>query len=265
MENLETLKAAAEAALANVPEGTPKEDYLPYVEAALAYWQAKGDDEQAEKYEVDSKRLNKNFSSEESAILADVAKHCGFGWPDFLDCQAGIWRLKVLSESGYFDRFKLADSKAFSEKNKALIIQPEKEFSAWDDPKVAASYKIFPDGSLYFSSNAEDEVWAEAEDFVREKILPNADPKNLAKIDWQLIADQISTLESFHCTGGNGSIYQVWYSSALIVDEDSVADRNNRMAEAVEIFWPVAEPQDEPYATSFDSSEEMNEYVGARH
>jgi hypothetical protein len=77
------------------------------------------------------------------------------------------YRINVLIRRGTLD------SKLSSEQIALLAAEignpePVARFSG-DHPECA--YLVFPGGSLYYANNAQDEVWAFAEDFITERLL----------------------------------------------------------------------------------------------
>lgn len=92
------------------------------------------------------------------------------GWEratlDNLD-QAVLYRLARLASRGTFDRDFSHEEIA---QLQAAVGSPEPSFTfSGDHPECA--YLIFADGSLYYANNAQDEVWADAYDFVVERVL----------------------------------------------------------------------------------------------
>ena len=92
------------------------------------------------------------------------------GWEraslDNLD-DAVLYRLALLANRGTFDSAFEHDEIA---ELKAAIVAPVPRFTFSGDHPEAA-YLIFADGSLYFKSNSQSEVWADACEFITERIL----------------------------------------------------------------------------------------------
>lgn len=127
------------------------------------------------------------FTNKETQILAREAKQHGCETSkDFLDIQAGQWRLALLAMRGHFDRdfANPDDAAAFAEKLRNVKMPVRNLDGRPDGWEVY--YLIFEDGSLYFGTNAEDEVWAFADDFVSKRLL-TAETWALHEIDIQLI------------------------------------------------------------------------------
>ena len=81
--------------------------------------------------------------------------------------QAVLYRLARLASRGTFDRDFAHEEIA---ELQAAVGSPEPSITfSGDHPECA--YHIFGDGSLYYANNAQDEVWADARDFVIERVL----------------------------------------------------------------------------------------------
>lgn len=123
------------------------------------------------------------FTAAELSLITTEAKDCGF--PDaesFLAIEAGVYRLAVLNNSGYFDG-KIEAHDVFSPKieQPAMALKPR----TFENDGMASCYHLFSDGSLYLESNGEDEVWASAEDFASEHLLD--DPVSLNRAERKLL------------------------------------------------------------------------------
>lgn len=70
--------------------------------------------------------------------------------------------------------------------------------------------------------------------------------------------------KAFYISGSNGSVMQVWDSSGLIHDLDSVSERGD--VDVIHQYqdneWDALDWQTEPYASDL-SLAELEEYVGA--
>lgn len=72
-------------------------------------------------------------------------------------------------ESNTFeDLFELEAGRAYVAEQLGGTVAPKETFRSSRCTSEVCSYDLFDDGSLWFHSNAEDEVWADAGDFVRE-------------------------------------------------------------------------------------------------
>jgi hypothetical protein len=105
----------------------------------------------------------------QTAIHADSPTLDGFAYQldDDLLLDAVRYRIALLIRRGTLD------SKLDSEQLSLLAdlvgnTEPAARFSG-DHPECA--YLVFEGGSLYYANNAQDEVWAFAEDFITERIL----------------------------------------------------------------------------------------------
>lgn len=125
------------------------------------------------------------FTSTELSLIEKEANDCGFpSAQSFLEIEAGIERIHRLLQSGYFDRhLKSEEIEALRGKIKAPVA---KHTFNGRPSGVESAYYIFEDESLYFSSNAQDEVWADAADFAAK--IAEVKAENYSAIDWQLLA-----------------------------------------------------------------------------
>lgn len=137
------------------------------------------------------------FTEKEQTIINTTASDCNFAPEDFLDCNAGIYRLCTLSQAGSFDREfnEPEEMEAFRVKLAAMRVEPKLVFDGRGTIGIEAAYFIFPDDSLYFCSNAEDEVWLFGDDFAHQ--LDDAEPGNLSEIDLQLLSEYASPNNGF--------------------------------------------------------------------
>ncbi len=53
----------------------------------------------------------------------------------------------------------------------ALHIEPTETYTERPDAQDPWSYLVFADGSLYYSNNGADEVWADASDFIKDQLI----------------------------------------------------------------------------------------------
>lgn len=73
-----------------------------------------------------------------------------------------------LGSSTFEDLFTIEAGQAYVAEQFGGSVDPVASFKSNRSNADACSYDLFDDGSLWFHSNAEDEVWADAGDFVRE-------------------------------------------------------------------------------------------------
>jgi hypothetical protein len=81
---------------------------------------------------------------------------------------AAKFRLALLARRGCFDG-KMEEWEI--EALQSLHIDPVERYDERPEGQDPWSYMIFSDGSLYYQNNARDEVWADAHDFVVERLL----------------------------------------------------------------------------------------------
>lgn len=117
------------------------------------------------------------FTATELKAIEAEAQDCGFpNAESFLEIEAGVYRLGMLSNADAFEKAIPDDDErqAFAEKiEPAAAALNFKEFRHSPESGDGWSYLLFPDGSLYLATNAQDEVWAEAKDFASEHLLNN--------------------------------------------------------------------------------------------
>ena len=86
--------------------------------------------------------------------------------------EAARYRLALLASCGNFD------SKFGWEIEipalVALRVEPAETFTERPEACDPWSYLVFSDGSLYYANNAADDVWADARDFITERLLRDA-------------------------------------------------------------------------------------------
>lgn len=118
------------------------------------------------------------FTDIELALIEAEAKHCGFpSAEDFLEIEAGQWRLAVLRAKPSAKKWSIQHRRRLRQSNARCRM--DFKYSSLKASKMELAYYLFADGSLYLDSNGEDEVWASAEDFAREHLM-NADPLHRA-------------------------------------------------------------------------------------
>lgn len=74
----------------------------------------------------------------------------------------------ALEDVPFEDLFCIQAGRAYIAEQLNGNIEPEKTFKSSRTGADACSYDLFEDGSLWFHSNAQDEVWADATDFINE-------------------------------------------------------------------------------------------------
>jgi hypothetical protein len=93
----------------------------------------------------------------------------GFG-PEWLP-EAAQFRIALLARRGRFDG-KIEPSEI--ECLESLRTSPVETYGEMPEGQDPWSYLVFSDGSLYFSNNAQDEVWASVRDFIVERLLTDS-------------------------------------------------------------------------------------------
>lgn len=112
------------------------------------------------------------------------AQDCGFdNLSQFIACQAGLRRLALLYDRGEWDGIGSQQQREqLGDWLTAQQVAPEQRFLG----REGCGYELFPDGSLYVSSNANDEIWAFAPDYATRYLL-NRDDIQLTEQDAQLL------------------------------------------------------------------------------
>lgn len=110
--------------------------------------------------EIISKAISK-------AIAADSPTLDGFTASNLP--QAAKYRLARLAKRGSFDgEFDWETELPVLD---ALHIEPTETYTERPAAQDPWSYLVFADGSLYYSNNAADEVWADASDFIKDELI----------------------------------------------------------------------------------------------
>lgn len=112
----------------------------------------------------------KNIEIITKAIHADRPTLDGFDPSNLAD--AAKYRIAHLAKRGSFDgEFDWETELPVLD---ALHIEPAETYTERPDAQDPWSYLVFADGSLYYANNAQDEVWADAYDFIVERLLNGA-------------------------------------------------------------------------------------------
>lgn len=101
------------------------------------------------------------------AIAADSPTLDGFTTSNLP--AAARYRLARLAARGSFD--STLDWETEIPVITALAVEPAESYTERPAAQDPWSYLVFSDGSLYFSNNAADEVWADASDFITERLI----------------------------------------------------------------------------------------------
>jgi hypothetical protein len=100
-----------------------------------------------------------------TAMHLDRAALDGFDPSDLPD--AAKYRLALLAQRGAFD--SNLDWESEIPALVALGVEPVEIYT--EKPRDLWRYLVFRDGSLYYSDNAQDEVWGDARDYIVERLM----------------------------------------------------------------------------------------------
>ena len=87
------------------------------------------------------------------------------------DCVESIRLPAAWDKQSAFDLLQISAGRAYVCEQLGVEIACEHSFKSSRENCDSGSYEIYEDGSLWYSNNAQDEVWSDYRDFVAESLL----------------------------------------------------------------------------------------------